>query len=137
MHLHDRLHSILTWDRPDLTAVEAADLLGLSRWTISATLKAGAMEGSVVRGKGRGNKQHYRIGKAALIKWMWDNTVGDRTMMRAELAKHAPQVLAVLEAQGEAVPTVETKGAVKKRRPVARVESWHPAQLALFEDREA
>jgi DNA-binding transcriptional regulator GbsR (MarR family) len=128
MHLHDRLHNILTWSAPDLTAVEAADLLGLSRWTISASLKQGQMEGSVVRGKGRGNKQHYRIGKAALIKWMWDNTVGDRTMMRAELAKHAPEVLEVLEAQ----PVVESKG--KRRTGPARVEVWHPAQLALFEE---
>lgn len=134
----DRLNSILDWPTADLTVGEASDLLALDRRTIGAWIQTGRIEASWIGGRGTGHKMHYRISKAALIKWLWDNTTSDRSMMRAVLETRAPKLLAVLDRLSTAAtapaPTPEAASGRRRRAAAPAAPVWHPDQLALFQD---
>lgn len=94
---HDRLHAVLQHPHKDATMQEVADLLGMERSSVNRAVRYGHLEAMKIMAGGCGKKCQLRITKAAIVKWMWDNTTGDRAVMRAELALHAPALLRLLE----------------------------------------
>jgi hypothetical protein len=97
MDLHETLDQILTHPTPELSPVEIAFILGVSRQSVTEAIRLDRMEGVKMTFREHGARERYRVTKSALVKWLWDHTTGDKSTLRAALAMKAPGLLAVLE----------------------------------------
>lgn len=133
MALHQILTDILSFPATELTAGEAADVLGVVRQTITVAIQTGDIEATRRNFKGHGRQQRYRISKAALIRWLWDHTTGDRAILRAAMTQECPEILRALDPKLSG-PAPDNIIPVATRRPKPRpVHLPHPDQLDLFQ----
>lgn len=106
--LDHAVQSILDYPHGILTAVEAAALTSRDRSLLSEACRRGLIEAHSSSVRGKGAKSHWQFSKAALIAYIWNNTSGSKSLIRAALAERAPKLLALLESEsGADAPAAE------------------------------
>jgi hypothetical protein len=126
--LHSTLTQILEHPQETLTASEVAGILGVHRSGICEALNKGDLEGLQHNFRGYSTRQHWKITKSALVAWIWRHTTGDKAVLRAALAHHAPLLLRSLESPlPRLIPFPQTHKPNKRY-----VTTTHPNQMDLF-----
>ncbi len=137
MDFHETLDAILTHPTAELTPVEISYILGVSRQSVTEAIRLEKMEGVKYSFRCRGKRDQYRVTKSALVKWLWDHTTGDKSMLRAALAMKAPGLLAVLERPQNLVrfPAGKTQTSKTPTHPPQRyVHATHSTSSRRYAD---
>ncbi len=132
IEIHNTLHLILTHPSADLTSCEVAEVLAVSKQTVTEAIRLGRLEAVRYNLKGRGEQWRYRVAKAALVKWLWEHTTGDRALLREALAARAPGLLAMLEAPRNLVPFENPKPEIRSPKLARRRADPHGGHPDLF-----
>lgn len=80
-----------------LTPIEAGRVIGRAHSTLSEACVSGDIEAHFTNSRGQKRKRRWCFSRAALLTYIWNNTTGDKALMRSALAQHAPDLLAHLE----------------------------------------
>lgn len=129
MQLHPTLTTILTLPADPVTSAELADAVGLHESTIARAVQAGKIEGLLINMRGHGKTMRYRITKAAAVRWLWNNTNQDRTLLRAAMETECPKLLKLIESQ----PVTNASEPEPKARP-SRAAKAH-SNVIPFDER--
>lgn len=87
-----------------LTSEEAADCLICDRRTINDACRLGKIESTKQNLRRHGSTRRYKITKAALIRWLWQNEGGDKQTLRAAMQELCPRILKTLEGRDQLKP---------------------------------
>lgn len=98
---HSIAANIAAWPTDELSSGEFAQILGVGAGCISNACKAGLIETLAIHVRDKADRKHkrntYRIPKSAALHYLWRNTSGDRTQLRAALHEICPHLFKVWE----------------------------------------
>lgn len=103
---HATLEAILNFPADPLSAKEAGEVLGgFSASSLRHAAGAKRIEHTFAnfrgKGAGSGKSDRLRFSKAALIKWLWDHTSGDKAVLSAALDALCPELWPLLKGRGD------------------------------------
>lgn len=96
--LHATLEKIVRFPHDPLTSSDAAECIGCHAKTINDGVRLNKIEGTKQNLRRHGSSRRYRITKAALIRWLWENEGGDKQTLRTAMEQLCPKILKSIEA---------------------------------------
>jgi|GEM_PF-2484480 len=108
--MHATLEKIVRYPHDPMTSAGAADCLGVHAKTVNDGVRLNKIEGTKQNLRRHGSSRRYRITKAALIRWLWQNEGGDKQTLRAAMEQLCPRILKSIDAE-ERPQTAKPKAA--------------------------
>lgn len=115
--LNSLVESILAFPRETLTPADLGSILERNETTIQQACKHGQIEAQSTCARGSGHNRRWLITKAAALRYLWESTQGDKTLLRASLEQHAPALLRLLDPKPAEPPANILPAREAKARP--------------------
>jgi hypothetical protein len=98
---HATLEKVVYFPHDPLTSADAAECLGCHFGTINDACRLNKLEATKQNLRTHGGNRRYKITKAAIIRWLWENEGGDKQTLRAAMQELCPRILKTLEGRDQ------------------------------------